>query len=152
MAERNKHNLSPEARQARLEYNREYQQKWRAEHPDHDQQWRDANRDKVREAQKKYRLKRNENNPEYNRDYLRQFHKDNPEKQAEYDRSKWERKAQQMENIVNVTENKVIVTDEPGQKICEICGGFFKPERSTAVYCGDRCRQRAHRARKKPLS
>jgi hypothetical protein len=29
---------------------------------------------------------------------------------------------------------------------CAVCGKYFKPKRSGARYCSDRCRQRAHRA------
>ena len=139
MAERNKYNLSPAARQARLEYNREYQRKRRAEHPDYDKQHREANREQYQEAVRKYKAKKLEEDPEHFAKKLRKFREDNPEKSAEYEKTKWERKARQMENIT-VTANKVTVTAEPGQKVCISCGGFFKPKRKTGTYCSDKCR------------
>jgi len=30
-------------------------------------------------------------------------------------------------------------------RVCEVCGSQFESKRSTARYCSDRCRQRAHR-------
>lgn len=52
-------------------------------------------------------------------------------------------------------DNPAPVTATPAAndgRVCEACGDSFVPKRTDARYCGDACRQRAHRERRKAAS
>jgi hypothetical protein len=45
-------------REKKREWSREYARRWRAAHPERDHAWREANREKIRETNARYRAKR----------------------------------------------------------------------------------------------
>ncbi len=151
--------LSKAAKQARLEYQRE----WRARNPGYDKKWREKNKESVLLSQREWR----ERNPEYYKrtqkertEYLKDYLQRNPDKRKQYEATKWENKAKQIEtDKLNSETDNIVETDkltetviETDNKIetdkCHYCNNSFKPKRSDAIYCSPRCRLKAYRQKK----